>query len=181
MPTDPTAPEALIVYPSRTKMVLLLLGALGFVAAGLWIATPSISARIATWKVVVAVYVGVPFFGACGLYAANRLIRRRPALIADRSGLMDAASVVGAGHLRWDEIDFVVPYEFSGQAMLGVVPQDLESLLARQNWVRKRPMKINVGMGATPVNIPQAILPMTVIELAETLHTAYDVRVEAEF
>lgn len=170
--------ERLVVYPSRVKMVFVLLGAIAFVALGIWIATPDIASRVAAWKVMVASYVGVPFFGACALYAAYRLVRHRPSLEIDATGIMDNASAVAVGHLGWDEIDYVRPYEHSGQSMLGIFPKDLDALLARQNPWRRALMKMGLGMSAAPVNIPQTTLPMTVEDLADLLHTRHGVRVE---
>lgn len=169
----------LVVYPRRVKMALVLLGAIAFVVLGIWIATPGIAAKVAPWKVLLASYVGVPFFGACALYAAYRLVRHKPSIEIDATGIMDNASAVAVGHLGWDEIDYVKPYEYSGQSMLGIFPKDLDALLARQTAWRRSLMKMGLGMGAAPVNIPQAILPMTVEELAEILHSRHGVRVEA--
>ena len=42
-------------------------------------------------------------------------------------------------------------------------------------------MKANMAMSVPPVNIPEGILPMSVRELAELLHSSFGVRVESEF
>lgn len=181
MTSERTSDERLVIYGSRKKALLLLMGAVAFVAAGVWIAGSSVAAaRVSPARLVVATYIGIPFFAVCALYFGYRLARPRPAVIADRSGLTDSASAVGAGHLPWSDIAYVVPYEFSGQAMLGVVPHDIDALLERQGWLRKRLMKVNIGMGTPPLNIPEGILPMSVAELAAKLHSSFGVRVEVE-
>jgi uncharacterized membrane protein YccF (DUF307 family) len=59
--------DRLVIYPSRLKTLLVLLGSIAFVVIGIWIATPEVARGVATWKVVISSYVGVPFFAACGL------------------------------------------------------------------------------------------------------------------
>jgi hypothetical protein len=132
------------------------------------------------WEIVVAVYFGILFFAACGLYAAYRLAVRRPALEIDAAGITDASSALGAGRLRWDEVDHVRLYIYSGQPMLGIVPRDLGVLLRRQGAVRRYLTKLNLFLGCAPINVPQVTIPMKVAELAALLRTRYGVRVEGK-
>lgn len=169
-----------VIYPSRAKMSLVLLGSIAFVVIGVWIGTPAGARGLAVWKVVIASYVGVPFFAVCGLYAAYRLAIRRPALEIDSTGITDAASAVGAGRLRWDEVDHVVLYKYSGQSFLGIVPRNLEIFLSRQPVVRRFLTKLNLALGCAPINVPQVGLSMKIAELARLLHARYGVRVEGD-
>jgi len=156
------------------------MGSIAFVVIGVWIGTPGVARGLATWKVIVASYVGVPFFAACGLYAAYRLVSHRPALEIDSAGITDSASSVGAGRLRWDEVDHVVLYKYSGQAMLGIVPTNLDIFLSRQPVARRILTKLNLALGCAPINVPQVGLSMKVAELASLLHTRYGVHVEGD-
>ena len=171
-------PDRIVIYPSRLKLALVLLGAVGFVLVGLWIGGTGVLGVLPIPEIVIVVYIGVPFFAACGLYAAYRLVRNQPALVIDSTGITDYASGLGAGHLSWDDIDHVVVYTYSGQPMLGIVPRSLELFLSRQHATRRSLTKFNLHLGCAPVNIPQVALPMTVAELADVLHTRYGVRVE---
>lgn len=173
-------PDRLVIYPSRAKAALVLLGAIAFVVAGIWIATPGIARRVPIWDVIIASYIGVPFFATCGLYAAYRLVFRRPALEIDSTGIMDEASALGAGRLNWEEVDRVVLYVYYRQSMLGIIPKDLETYLSRQDPVRRSLIKANLALGCAPVNIPQVLLRMKLSDLAELLHARYGVRVEPE-
>ncbi len=180
MPDPSTDPNRVVIYQSRPKMSLVLLGSIAFVVIGVWIGTPNVARGLAVWEVVVASYVGVPFFAACGLYAAYRLAVRRPALEIDSMGITDTASAVGAGRLRWDEVDHVVVYKYSGQVMLGIVPKNLDIFLNRQPVVRRFLMKLNLALGCAPINVPQFGLRMGVLELAHLLHTRHGVRVAGD-
>jgi len=179
-PESSTDADRVVIYPSRAKMALVVLGSMAFVVIGVWIGTPGVARGLAMWKVVVASYIGVPFFAACGLYGAYRLAIRRPALEIDSTGITDAASAVGAGRLSWDEVDHVVLYKYSGQSMLGIVPRNLEMLLSRESVVRRLLTKLNLALGCAPINVPQVGLTMKVADLANLLHTRHGVRVEGD-
>jgi hypothetical protein len=154
-PDSSTEPNKVVIYPSRAKMSLVLLGSMAFVAIGVWIGTPGVARGLEIWKVVIASYVGVPFFAACGLYAVYRLATHRPALEIDSTGIADAASAVGAGRLSWDEVDHVVLYKYSGQSMLGIVPRNLDIFLSRQPVVRRSLTRLSLALGCAPINVPQ--------------------------
>jgi hypothetical protein len=179
-PDSNTHFDRLVIYPSRTKLSLILLGSIAFVVICLWIGTLGVLRWMLIWEVVLAVYFGVLFFTACGLYAAYRLAVRRPALEIDPAGITDASSALGAGRLRWDEVDHVRLYIYSGQPMLGIVPKDLALFLSRQGPVRRYLTKLNLSLGCAPINVPQVTIPMKVAELADLLRTRYGVRVEGK-
>lgn len=180
MPDSSTHFDRLVIYPSRVKMSFVLLGASVFVALGIWIGTLGAAGVVPIWDLVIATYFGVPFFTACGLYAAYRLVWRRPALVIDWTGITDTASALGAGHLNWDEVDHVMLYRIHEQLMLGIVPKDIGTLLNRQPSVRRSLTRLNLRMGFAPINVPQVALHMKLAELADLLHTRYGVRVEGD-
>jgi hypothetical protein len=159
-------------------MLLILLGSIAFVAIGIWIGTTGVMLVLPIWEVVLVVYFGVLFFAACGLYAAYRLVIRRPALEIDPAGITDASSAIGAGRLRWDDVDHVRLYSYSGQPMLGIVPRDIPLFLRRQGAVQRYLTKLSLTLGCSPINVPQVTIPMKVAELADLIRTRYGVRVE---
>lgn len=169
-------PDRIVIYPSRAKTALVLLGAIGFVALCAWIV--SLGVRSVGVEGFVASLVGVPFFGVCGIYAAYRLAHHRPAVEIDRMGIVDGASALGVGRLLWDDVDHVRLYEYWGQPMLGIIPRELELFLSRQHPLRRSITKLNLKLGCAPVNVPQVILPMKLAQLADLLRARYGVRVE---
>jgi hypothetical protein len=161
-----------VIYPSRVKMVLALLAVIGFVALGIWIGT---SGDASPLQLLIVSYLGVPAWSACGLYGAYRLVRHRPAVEADSTGM-----TVGMQCLRWEEVARLRLFKYYGKPMLGIIPKDLEGFLIRQHPVRRCITKLNLRLGCDPVNIPQATLRMKLAELAALLHSRYGVRVESE-
>lgn len=176
-PDSSGAADHRVIYPSRLKMSLALLASLAFVGAGLWIGSKSMTSSVETWKVVVACYVGVPFFTGAAGYAAWRIVRQRPAVEVDATGITDTASALGAGHLAWDEVDGLVLYKFGGQWMLGIVVKDVDRMLARQNVFKRLLMRANMALGCPPVNIPQAGLRDRLAEFAAWLQAQHGVPV----
>jgi len=157
--------KEIVAYPGKFKMVLMAAGALMFVCLGLGFVIWQDETGFPLWVVVIASWVGIPFFGCCFLYACYRLIVPKPSVIVNHEGIFDNASAVSAGLVRWDEIADVVVYGFSGQRFLGVAPLDVEAFLRHQPAFKRWMMKANLGLGLPPVNIPQSTLAMNVDEL----------------
>src|SRR5262249_37118686 len=122
--------ERLVIYPSRVKLALVLVGAIAFVLGCVWVATTGV------WEGIIAACLGVPFFGACGRYVAYRLIRGRPSFVMDDMGIIDSGHAFAVGRLFWDDIDHVYLYKYHDQWLLGIIPRDLQGLLSRLDAVR---------------------------------------------
>lgn len=159
--------DRLVVYPRRWKLALLACGALGFVLAGLVIG------YAAGWRpnpvTAVATYVAVPFFGYCFLDLVYRLAVRRPAVVVSEEGILDNATALGAGMIRWEEVRGVRATSFGAQRMVAIVPKDEAALLARQNPAKRLLMRANKSLANYIVCIPESTLPMTREELLEEI------------
>lgn len=175
-----TQSDRVVIYPSRPKMVRALLSSTAFVIIGIWVWATGAALGLPWWLVIIPAYVGVPFFAFCGLCAAYLLVAHRPALEIDSTGIIDAASAVGAGRLTWNDLDHITVYKYWGQLFLGIVPKDVGSFLSRQPPVRRFMSKLSMALGCAPINIPQAGVTMALVDLASLLHTRYGVRVEAD-
>jgi hypothetical protein len=121
---------------------------------------------ISVLDVLIVSYIGIPFFGVCAGFALYRLILPCPALVVDNEGIIDRASALAVGFISWDEIKRIMPYTYMGQAMLGIEPKDLSTVLARQGWLKRCLIRMNLRLGCAAINIPQVILPITIDELA---------------
>ncbi|HET8948280.1 MAG TPA: STM3941 family protein [Candidatus Polarisedimenticolia bacterium] len=167
----------LVIFPDRRKLILVLLGAAGFVAVSAWLLTLHVG-WMAGARVVPAAIAGIGFFGLVFLYCVYRLVRWRPALIIDADGIVEQSSLISVGRLRWEEVDCVVPYVFRGQPMLGIVPRDPQAVMARAGWIGRMAMKANGPLGCAPINVAQVTLPGTTEELALLLAGRYGVTVK---
>lgn len=150
-----------VIYPNRLKLLGFAAGSLAFVLFGLYA-----GGKPGPLSLVIFAYgVVVPVFGLLFAYAVYRLSVRRPLLVISDEGLFDNASAVGAGMLRWEEIAEVFTFELAGQRFIGIVPVDMEAVIARQPRLKRAMAKMNRGMSGTPFNIPQNMLPMPTEEL----------------
>ena len=109
--------ERILIPLSKTKIVLLLVGSVVFVAVSLWLwdHADEIPHRNPLYVEAVAI-AGIGFFGLCGLYALFKLFDTAPGLI------VDAEVVTGAeAKHRQPNPPLQPPHLFNrGQGMPGV-------------------------------------------------------------
>jgi cytochrome bd-type quinol oxidase subunit 1 len=103
---DQSISDTVIIPQSKTKILLHFLGALLFVAIGIWLW--AIAGQKPPQEEIgmkgIAI-LGVLFFGACAIGWCIALFDRRPALVIDAIGIIDHSSGVSAGRIRWSEIE----------------------------------------------------------------------------
>jgi hypothetical protein len=99
------------------------------------------------------------------VYACYRLLKPTPSVIINREGIIDNASALGAGMIRWEEIKGVFIYQVMGKQFLGITPVDVETVLARQSGIKRFFFRLNKGVATAPFAIPEGGLPMTAEEL----------------
>lgn len=95
---ESTPQPRLLIYPSRVKLSLLLAGALLFVVAGAFMVRSGGPAMMVLGVITVA------FFGSALPHFAYRLMKPRPSVIVDQTGVHDHASVACAGFIPWQEV-----------------------------------------------------------------------------
>jgi len=153
--------ERIVIYPSRTKLALLSIGALAFVATGAFF--------LVSGEHVIGGVLVVTFFGTCGAYLLWRLVAPRPALVIDRQGIDGNASAGGGGRIEWSQAAGFGVYTAQGQRYLGIELNDPAAYLARLSTFKRWPARINMILGFPPVMVPQSILPLSCEELLEQI------------
>lgn len=98
-----------VIPLSKTRLALLLLGAIVFVVAGLCLhgKHPCAVASIGFSSVLLTI-IGVAaafFFGACAGFYARMLLDNKPGIVFDERGLFDNSSFVAAGQILWADIE----------------------------------------------------------------------------
>lgn len=175
-----TAQGEIVIYPDRRKLLLILLAACAFVVLGVFLVRIEGVGLVQRLELAVAGGASILFFGAVAIYAAYRLVMRRPVVTIGSGGITDNTSPFGVGRLPWSNVAFVAPYRFRGQAMLGVVPRDLDAVLGHLSWWQRLAVKANLRLGCAPVNVPQVTLPGTAEDLAKLIASRFDVRVRLD-
>jgi hypothetical protein len=154
--------DRLEVPLDRLKLLGLCLGALAFVALGVFLI------RVPTHHGVFAQLIGavaVAFFGAIGASVLFRLLRPGPAIVIDSDGIVDDASGVSLGRIRWDQVGRIEEYRVNDQAFLGIMLKDVDAMIAQQPFWKRRMIRANLRMGSAAVNIPQASLGIKLSDL----------------
>lgn len=162
----------IVIYPKKRSLIIMAAGCLLFVGASLYfiIYGYNISGRDALGQFFKAItpeifYIGAPLFSLLLIYICYRLLKPAPSVIINEEGIFDNASVFGAGLIRWEEIESMFLYKIMDNSFLGIVPVDIETILARQSVIKRFSFKMNKGMTQAPFAIPEVVLPMSVEEL----------------
>jgi hypothetical protein len=117
--------ERFVARNSRTRLVLILLGSLLFVAIGLWMVgafgePPQGSGRAAGTNWVG--WIAIPFFGAVALAIIGRLRDAGEQLVVDESGIVWRAWSDDV--VPWSEIEKIVERHVARQVMFAVHLRD---------------------------------------------------------
>jgi len=151
---------------SKSKIVLMLLGALTFVAIGLWfvIAPPIIENSY--WgnpaKIAVAGYASIIFFGLCAFFFIRKLQDNKPGLIIDDTGLVDNSSGLSAGHILWSDVENISVIDIHRQKLIMLQVKNPRQYIDRQTSLLKRKgMELNNKMYGTPISITPNGLKIT--------------------
>jgi hypothetical protein len=166
-PADESSAEPTVFRASVTRLVVLLLGSLAFVATGVFLLADADVGVFGATASVAALAV----FGGSALAFLWRLIRRPVALVIDDEGFTDRVF----GRVRWSEVAFVAPYRFEHQGFVGVALHDLAAYQARAPRLRARLSQVNSRMGFAGIDIGTVALsvsPQEVIAAMQRHHPA---------
>jgi hypothetical protein len=164
--------KEVIIYPSKTKVLVLSLIALLFEIGIFFIViSETVHPTVGYMKLFCLKYIGYPFFGWGFVFGVSKFSSSKPALIINEAGIFDNASAIGVGLIRWSEISNVDVYDYSGQQYIGIIPIDLKKLLSRQGALKKFVLSINQKLYAVPINIPASILPMKCDKILPIIQT----------
>jgi hypothetical protein len=170
--------ENIVIYTKKRYLLAMAAGSLLLVSACVYgiVYGYNISGRDSLGRFFKAItpevfYIGAPVFGLGLVYLGYRLLKPTPAVIINQEGLVDNASVFGAGLIRWEEIEGMFVYKVMDNAFLGIVPVNLDDVLARQPTMKRFLFKMNKGMAHAPFAISGGGLPMSVEELLSRIES----------
>jgi len=146
--------DCVVIYPGRVGKVFLILGGASLIVFGVFF-MPGAPA----WQRW--------FMTLCGesniAIALVSLLKRRPTLVIGPEGIIDNSSLHAVGFLRWDEIAEVFVYrQMVVGHFLGIVPIDLDKVLARLDARKRFWLKKNAAWMKAPINIPEGSLSISV-------------------
>ena len=169
-----TSGQTIEIALSKKKIFFMLIGALAFVAIGLWfvISPPTISNSY--WgnptKIAIAGYASIVFFGLCAFVLIKKLPDNKPGLIIDQTGLTDNSSGVSAGQILWTDIENISVIEIHSQKLIMLQVTNPQDYIDKQTSSFKRKMmQLNYKMYGTPLSITSNGLTISFDELLSTL------------
>lgn len=150
---------------SKKKLVMTFLGALVFVAIGLWLVIARPNSRNLFFgnqtMVLVAGAAGVLFFGFVAVRVLPKLRDKKPGLIIDHMGITDNSSALAAGFIPWSDINEIRLMEVMNQRFLMVMVNDPELYINKAtNAITKRLVMANYTSYGSPISISSHALQM---------------------
>lgn len=143
-----TKPPETIIPLSKTKNILLLIGALIFVVIGVFIFLYEGSFFKRTMGIV-----SILFFGACGIIALKKLFDTQPGLILNQNGITDNTSGFPLGFVPWKEIIGIGEYTAHRQKFIVLILQDPEKYINQGSTVAQKVKRANFNLCGTPFTI----------------------------
>lgn len=154
---------------SKTKIILLLIGALIFILGDAWgVIDPERFSSITFSKNAVSIsgLAGVLFFGLCFVFIAKKVFSRKPGLIINNDGIIDNSNATSVGLIAWDDITGMKPLEIASSKILVIMTSNPEKYIEHsKNIISKKAMKANYKMYGSPLSIISNSLKIKFSEL----------------
>lgn len=162
---------------SKSKIVLMFLGALAFVAASIWFLTnPEKFAKV-FFNLDFAVYtiaiLGISFFGLIAVLLFKKIFNSKPGILINSAGITDNSSALSAGFIPWEDISAIESKRITNQKFIIIILKNPENYLEKiQNKFKQRAMQMNYKMSNSPINISANSLKISFDDLYEVLNKA---------
>ena len=167
----------MVIPLSKGKLLLLFLGAVGFVAVSYWLyGVAEQIGGLAFFEAKTYAVAGIAFFGLCAIVAVIKLCDRRPGLVIDAEGILDNASGLSAGRIPWCDIKSFAVSTVQKQRFLTIEVHDPGKYVRRAHpW--KRPfVELNAKHYGSPVQISAHALRIDFNSLVKAItesHASY--------
>jgi hypothetical protein len=166
----------IVVYPSRWKALLYLLMWLLVIGVGVLLIASPLPNIIQIHKVILASGFCLVFGGISAAASAYRLLSRQPLLVINEEGVFYKSSPGVGCFLRWKEIRRVEEFRYQVGVFLKIVPVNPAGLIAQHGPIARFQMAFTSSKLTDALNVPQEMLPMKAVELAEQINQRYGAR-----
>jgi hypothetical protein len=166
--------DKLIIELSKTKIILIVLGAAVFAAIGLWMlsldhATIEAQRRFNSPAFVYgAGYLSIVFFGLIGVIGVKKFFDKKPGLVFTKEGVVDNSSGISAGFIPWSEIVGVDMLKIQKQKLLVIRVRNPEKYIEIGGPIKRALNKVNTKMCGSPIAITSSALKMSFEDLVST-------------
>lgn len=151
---------------SKTKITLLFLGSIGFVALLFWLILNAESKTLYNTLYLKTISIfGIIFLGIGSIYFFVKLFDKKPGLIINDEGIIDNSSALRAGLIKWENITNVSISEISGQKFLTIEVNNPDEIISKQKGFKKILMTLNKDFFNSPVHISSNTLKCNLQDL----------------
>lgn len=169
-----TQNEGIEIPLSKTKMLLAFVGAVVFVALGLWflINPPKISNPIFDYPTIILIagLASILFFGLVAVTIFRKILDKKPGLVISKQGITDNSSGVSAGLIPWTDIkEIKVSQEMNQKFLMFIVSNPQYYLDKVTNPLKRNAMKINYKNYGSPISISSNALKTNFDDLKKLL------------
>ena len=113
--------------------------------------------------------VALVICGPIALALLVRAIRNKPTLILNANGFTDQSSLLGAGFVRWQEVQRIEDRLFRRRVFVTVTLTDRAAFRARLPAWHRLILRLNGPMAAGDILIPDSVLSMSPAALVKTM------------
>ncbi|MFY7670789.1 STM3941 family protein [Tenacibaculum sp. MEBiC06402] len=164
---------------SKTKTILLFIGALLFVVAGaVFILMPERFINPIFKSSTIITIVGISsviFFGLCVIFISRKLFKTKIGLIIDENGITDNTNATNVGLINWEDIIQIRTLEIASTKIMMLDTNKPEKYIDRaKNGITKRILKANYNMYGSPISITSNSLNVKYDELEKIVHQAFE-------
>lgn len=166
---------------SKTKILLLLIGAAVFVVLGtLFIMNPEqFKSPIFRNKgtIRIAGIVAVAFFGICLVFIARKLFDKKVGLTIDQNGITDNSNATSVGLIEWTDIIGIGTIQVASTKILMLDTDKPDKYIEKaKNGISKRAMKANYKMYGSPISIISNSLKIKYDDLEKLIREEFEKR-----
>ena len=151
--------EQIEIPLSKTKLILMLAGAIIFVLSGIWFVSKpkELSAQSFHYSpesIFIVGLVSILFFGICAIFIFRKIADNKPGLIINDKGIIDNSGATSIGLILWHDISEIRRGNVAGQDFIIVIVSNPEEYINRQSsFIPKKAMEMNYKMYGSPISI----------------------------
>ncbi len=168
---------AIEIELSKRKTMLLLLGAVAFVAIGiLFVTKPEGFNTPITRNKTLTVTLGllsILFFGACFIYGLIKLFDKKAGLIMDENGITDNSNATSIGFIAWEDILSIDTRQVASTRFLLITVKNPEEYLERATGLKRRLLEANMRYYRTPLSITSTSLKYNFDDLEQLIRSCF--------
>lgn len=170
--------ETIEIPLSKGKMFLTFIGALAFIAIGIWflVKPPQISNPIFgnPTLILISGLASILFFGIVAIVILRKFFDKKPGLTISDEGIIDNSSGNSEGIIPWSDItDIEVGQVMSQKFLMIIVKNPQEYINKAKNSLKKNGMKMNYKSYGSPIAISSNTLKMNFQELQDLLNEKF--------